>query len=246
MGSALVATGQAIEIIAITLGIYLTIGLAVSAFMNWYNARHRAGDAMSAARPPLPGWLATLRQRLFATPVDIVVSLALRLRRVAHIAAAGRLAAGRRQLARHHARGLHQRRRLLGVHPRPLRPVHVRPVSACPSAGASILLGALAVCAAAALSWRRLPRRRAAAIAALHRPAAARHLAALWRLRPAHRRDARMGRADADALHLDLCRPDRDPARHPAGARPPLAPADDPLRSRSCSSSSGAACRSSP
>jgi general L-amino acid transport system permease protein len=41
MGSALVATGQAIEIIAITLGIYLTIGLAVSAFMNWYNAHHR-------------------------------------------------------------------------------------------------------------------------------------------------------------------------------------------------------------
>lgn len=41
MGSALVATGQAIEIIAITLGIYLTISLAVSAFMNWYNARHR-------------------------------------------------------------------------------------------------------------------------------------------------------------------------------------------------------------
>jgi general L-amino acid transport system permease protein len=41
MGSALVATGQAIEIIAITLGIYLTIGLAVSLFMNWYNARHR-------------------------------------------------------------------------------------------------------------------------------------------------------------------------------------------------------------
>ncbi|MFO1161462.1 MAG: ABC transporter permease subunit [Reyranellaceae bacterium] len=41
MGSALVATGQAIEIIAITLGIYLALGLAVSAFMNWYNARHR-------------------------------------------------------------------------------------------------------------------------------------------------------------------------------------------------------------
>ncbi|MDP1837351.1 MAG: ABC transporter permease subunit [Reyranella sp.] len=41
MGSALVATGQAIEIIAITLGIYLTIGLAVSVFMNWYNARHK-------------------------------------------------------------------------------------------------------------------------------------------------------------------------------------------------------------
>jgi len=41
MGSALVATGQAIEIIAITLGIYLAIGIAVSIFMNWYNARHK-------------------------------------------------------------------------------------------------------------------------------------------------------------------------------------------------------------
>jgi general L-amino acid transport system permease protein len=39
MGSALNATGQAIEIIAITLAIYLSIGLAVSMFMNWYNAR---------------------------------------------------------------------------------------------------------------------------------------------------------------------------------------------------------------
>jgi general L-amino acid transport system permease protein len=39
MGSALNATGQAIEIIAITLGIYLALSLSVSAFMNWYNAR---------------------------------------------------------------------------------------------------------------------------------------------------------------------------------------------------------------
>ena len=39
MGSALNNTGQAIEIIAITLGFYLAAGLAVSAFMNWYNAR---------------------------------------------------------------------------------------------------------------------------------------------------------------------------------------------------------------
>jgi general L-amino acid transport system permease protein len=39
MGSALNATGQAIEIIAITLAIYLIVGLAVSGFMNWYNAR---------------------------------------------------------------------------------------------------------------------------------------------------------------------------------------------------------------
>jgi general L-amino acid transport system permease protein len=41
MGSALVSTGQSIEIIAITLAIYLTLSLAVSLFMNWYNARHR-------------------------------------------------------------------------------------------------------------------------------------------------------------------------------------------------------------
>ena len=39
MGSALNNTGQAIEIIAITLALYLAISLAVSAFMNWYNAR---------------------------------------------------------------------------------------------------------------------------------------------------------------------------------------------------------------
>ena len=39
MGSALNNTGQAIEIIAITLALYLSISLAVSAFMNWYNAR---------------------------------------------------------------------------------------------------------------------------------------------------------------------------------------------------------------
>ena len=32
-------TGQAIEIIAMTLAVYLVIGLAVSAVMNWYNAR---------------------------------------------------------------------------------------------------------------------------------------------------------------------------------------------------------------
>jgi general L-amino acid transport system permease protein len=41
MGSALVSTGQSIEIIAITLAIYLVLSLAVSVFMNWYNARHR-------------------------------------------------------------------------------------------------------------------------------------------------------------------------------------------------------------
>jgi len=39
MGSALNNTGQAIEIIAMTLAVYLVIGLAVSGVMNWYNAR---------------------------------------------------------------------------------------------------------------------------------------------------------------------------------------------------------------
>lgn len=39
MGSALNNTGQAIEIIAMTLAVYLFFGLIVSAFMNWYNAR---------------------------------------------------------------------------------------------------------------------------------------------------------------------------------------------------------------
>jgi general L-amino acid transport system permease protein len=39
MGSALNNTGQAVEIVAITLAVYLAIGLVVSAFMNWYNAR---------------------------------------------------------------------------------------------------------------------------------------------------------------------------------------------------------------
>src|SRR5712671_4267165 len=39
MGSALNNTGQAIEIIAITLSVYLALGLAVSAFTNWYNAK---------------------------------------------------------------------------------------------------------------------------------------------------------------------------------------------------------------
>ena len=39
VGSALNSTGRAIEIIAITLAIYLSINLAVSALMNWYNTR---------------------------------------------------------------------------------------------------------------------------------------------------------------------------------------------------------------
>jgi general L-amino acid transport system permease protein len=38
-GTALNQTGQAIEIIAITMAVYLAISLLTSAFMNWYNTR---------------------------------------------------------------------------------------------------------------------------------------------------------------------------------------------------------------
>ena len=40
-GTALNQTGQAIEIIAITMAVYLSISLVTSALMNWYNARIR-------------------------------------------------------------------------------------------------------------------------------------------------------------------------------------------------------------
>ena len=32
-------TGQAIEIIAMTMAVYLSLSLAISAFMNWYNKK---------------------------------------------------------------------------------------------------------------------------------------------------------------------------------------------------------------
>ncbi|APX91589.1 amino acid ABC transporter permease [Halomonas sp. 1513] len=38
-GTTLNQTGQAIEVIAMTMAVYLTISLSVSLFMNWYNAR---------------------------------------------------------------------------------------------------------------------------------------------------------------------------------------------------------------
>jgi len=36
-GTVLMQTGQAVEIVAITMAVYLTISLLISAFMNWYN-----------------------------------------------------------------------------------------------------------------------------------------------------------------------------------------------------------------
>jgi general L-amino acid transport system permease protein len=39
MGTVLNQTGQAVEVIAITMGVYLAISLVISVFMNWYNRR---------------------------------------------------------------------------------------------------------------------------------------------------------------------------------------------------------------
>jgi general L-amino acid transport system permease protein len=43
-GTALNQTGQAIEIIGITMGVYLSLSLLTSALMNWYNARIGAAE----------------------------------------------------------------------------------------------------------------------------------------------------------------------------------------------------------
>jgi general L-amino acid transport system permease protein len=43
-GTTLNQTGQAIEIIAITMGVYLSLSLATSTLMNWYNSRVRLTD----------------------------------------------------------------------------------------------------------------------------------------------------------------------------------------------------------
>ena len=40
MGTVLNQTGQAVEVIAITMGVYLTISLAISLLMNWYNRKN--------------------------------------------------------------------------------------------------------------------------------------------------------------------------------------------------------------
>ena len=38
-GTTLNQTGQAVEVIAMTMGVYLTISLTISSFMNWYNQK---------------------------------------------------------------------------------------------------------------------------------------------------------------------------------------------------------------
>jgi general L-amino acid transport system permease protein len=53
-GTALNQTGQAIEIIAITMAVYLAISLLTSALMNWYNATPAGGALMA---PPQPSYV---------------------------------------------------------------------------------------------------------------------------------------------------------------------------------------------
>jgi general L-amino acid transport system permease protein len=38
-GTTLNQTGQAVEVIAMTMAVYLTVSLLISIFMNWYNHR---------------------------------------------------------------------------------------------------------------------------------------------------------------------------------------------------------------
>jgi general L-amino acid transport system permease protein len=38
-GTALMQTGQAVEIIAMTMAVYLTLSLLISTIMNWYNKK---------------------------------------------------------------------------------------------------------------------------------------------------------------------------------------------------------------
>jgi len=38
-GTTLMQTGQAVEVIAMTMAVYLTISLVISGFMNWYNKK---------------------------------------------------------------------------------------------------------------------------------------------------------------------------------------------------------------
>jgi general L-amino acid transport system permease protein len=39
MGTTLNQTGQAVEVTAMTMAVYLTISLSISSFMNWYNKK---------------------------------------------------------------------------------------------------------------------------------------------------------------------------------------------------------------
>ena len=167
--------------------------------MNWYNARHRAGDAMTA-HPALGAIARSACSRRRSTSA---ITLRLPLRRLAHLRAAGRLAAARRDLARH-------QRATTAPAPAPAGSSCARASASsctasirCPSAGGSI---SWACCRG---RWRPaavLARPAAASRAPRSRPLdrrcrrSASGCCTAAGARPAARRDARMGRADADPL----------------------------------------------
>ena len=80
-GTVLNQTGQAVEVILITMGVFLTLSLLTSLFMNWFNTPHGAGGAVEramaataeitapAVRPPrsVVGPMAWLRANLFSS-----------------------------------------------------------------------------------------------------------------------------------------------------------------------------------
>ena len=219
MGSALNNTGQAIEIIAITLAVYLVARPRRLGADELVQCPHGAGDAMSSS--------ALIREKLFATPLDTVITLviAFLLWRVCvpviewMLLDATFTGTTRADCVGAGACWVFVKARfgqfMYGLYP-PTERWRV-------DLAGTILVAERrgAVVEGPALS----PRARGRGI---HRAAAARHLAACRRPRPAVRRKPPVGRADAHHLHLDLCRTDRDSARHPAGARAPVGAAGHP------------------
>jgi hypothetical protein len=91
-GTTLSQTGQAIEIIAITMGVYLLISLVTSAIMSFYGwrigrsmgcmsdiARFILSSARTSSRAPAPvkttGFVGFLRTRLFNSPTNILITI---------------------------------------------------------------------------------------------------------------------------------------------------------------------------
>ena len=80
-------TGQAVEVIAITMGVYLTLSLITSLLHELVQRAHGAGGALSHGhRNPRPPWrrrspsgtgpIGWMQRNLFATPFDIVADAA--------------------------------------------------------------------------------------------------------------------------------------------------------------------------
>ena len=116
-GTTLSQTGQAIEIIAITMGVYLLISLVTSAIMSFYGWRigrslGRMSDIAASSfvrqelvpERPAPikttGFVGFLRTRLFNSPTNILLTIVSMLAAVVHRHSGGQIPAGRCGLAR--------------------------------------------------------------------------------------------------------------------------------------------------